>query len=125
MRNKLSWIIYVIIGLAVIGLFSQLFKNTVSFFTSIFIMIGVALVLYGIVYFVFLKKSPTNSDEMKKYKQAVKQSKSKYKTKNQSNFKVISKNKTQPTKRRKSKRRPTHLRVIEGNKSKGKNRATF
>ncbi|MGY0693017.1 SA1362 family protein [Virgibacillus sp. FSP13] len=120
-RNKFSILIYIIIGLAVIGLVSQLFTNTTSFITSIFTMIGFGLAVFAVIYFVFLRNRAPSSD-MKKYKQAVKQSKSKYKdTKKQPQTKH-----TQPLQmKKKTHKRASHLRVIDGNKHKRKNRATF
>ncbi|MBT2214430.1 hypothetical protein KK120_01120 [Virgibacillus dakarensis] len=120
-RNIVSVFIYLIIGLAAIGLVSQLFTNTASFFTSIFTMLGVGIAVFAVIYFVFLRKR-TPSNDMKKYKQAVKQSKAKYKTKAKSTKQVHSQ--PLPTKKKATKR-ASHLRVIDGNKHKRKNRASF
>lgn len=125
MRSKTSIFLYVIIGLAVIGLFSQLFTNTTNFMKSIFIMIGVGLVMYAVVYFLFIRNRP-GSSEMAKYKKAVKQSKSKYKQNKPMTQRLMqNKNKTTTPVRRRLNRRAPHLRVIEGNKSKRNNRANF
>lgn len=116
--------VYVIIGLAVIGLFSQLFNNTAHFFGRIFTMLGVSIAIFAVIYFVFLKKRAPSSD-MKKYKQAVKQSKAKYKTNNK---KSVRQKSPQPLNmKKKATKRATHLRVIDGNgnKQKRKNRASF
>ncbi|MFD1038460.1 SA1362 family protein [Virgibacillus byunsanensis] len=122
-RNKFSSLIYIIIGLAVIGLISQLFTNTANFFMNIVVMVGFGLAIFAVVYFLFFKKRATSSD-MRKYKQAVKQSKSKYKQQ--------TKSPTSSTKRphalqmkKKQTKRASHLRVIDGNKQKRKDRATF
>ncbi|MEW9677510.1 SA1362 family protein [Lentibacillus sp. L22] len=123
-RNKFSVFVYVIIGLAVIGLFSQLFNNTAHFFGRIFTMLGVSIAIFAVIYFVFLKKRAPSSD-MKKYKQAVKQSKAKYKTNNK---KSVRQKSPQPLNmKKKATKRATHLRVIDGNgnKQKRKNRASF
>ncbi|MBM7597987.1 uncharacterized membrane protein YuzA (DUF378 family) [Virgibacillus halotolerans] len=112
-----------IIGLAAVGLITQLFTNTMSFFTSIFIMIGVGIVIFAVIYFVFLNKKPT-PNEMKKYKKAVKQSKAKYKQEKPANY-TVNANKKQGIQKKKRGKRPTHLRVIDGNKPKGKDRASF
>lgn len=125
-RNKIALLVYVIIAFAAIGLVSQLFGNTVNFLMSILIMLGVAVAIFALLNF-FINRNRGSSDDMKKYKQAVKQSKMKYQKQQ-----PTGKNKTQPrvkqsamTSGRKSKKRASHLRVIEGNKSKDKDRASF
>ncbi|WP_099158482.1 SA1362 family protein [Virgibacillus ndiopensis] len=123
LRNKLSLIMYLIIGLAVVGLLSQVFTNTINFITNIFIMIGIGLAFFALIYFVFLRKRAPSSD-MKKYKKAVKQSKSKYGHDNKPNF-TNSKRPQQVQMKKKLNKRASHLRVIDGNKHKRKNRATF
>lgn len=80
-------------------------------------MVGIGVVIFAAIYFLVLRQRP--SSEMKKYKQAVKQSKMKYKTSPQSP--VRSSNKPNSlSSRKRSRKRATHLRVIEGNKSKKK-----
>lgn len=79
-------------------------------------MLGIGVAIFA-VFFLFLSKGRDNDDEMKKYKQAVKQSKIKY---NRTSNKP---RQTRPVKIKN--KRASHLRVIEGNKSKRKNRATF
>lgn len=122
-RKLFPVLIAAIIGLAAVGLVSQLFTNTVSFFTSIFIMIGVGIVMFAVIYFVFLNKK-TSTNEMKKYKKAVKQSKTKYKQEKPANYSVNATKKSDNQKKKRNKR-ATHLRVIDGNKSKRKDRASF
>lgn len=122
-RNKLAILVYVVIGLAVVGLFSQLFGNTKNFFINIFIMLGITASIFALFYFV-LQRRRGSSDDMKKYKQAVKQSKHKHQQK------PAPKNTPQPKVKRntgtvrKGKKRTTHLTVIDGNKSKEKDRAS-
>lgn len=127
-RSKTAILVYLIVGLAVIGLFSQLFGNTKNFLLNIFVMIGVAVIIFGVFYY-FISRKRGTSDETKKYKQAVKQSKQKYQQ-NPSLGKAEDNPRGKKTTKstainRKGKKRATHLRVIEGNKSKGKDRATF
>ncbi|WP_405101230.1 SA1362 family protein [Oceanobacillus sp. FSL H7-0719] len=127
-RSKTAILVYLIVGLAVIGLFSQLFGNTKNFLLNIFVMIGVAVIIFGVFYY-FISRKRGTSDETKKYKQAVKQSKQKYQQ-NPSPGKGEDNPRWKKTTKstainRKGKKRATHLRVIEGNKSKGKDRATF
>lgn len=119
MRNKVSFGVSIIIGLAAIGLISQLFTNTVSFLTQIFIMIGVGVAIFAAIYFLILRNS-SNADDMKKYRQAVKQSKRKY---HKSSAPPVKKVKNTKPAVKKVHRQVSHLRVIEGNKSKRKNRA--
>lgn len=125
-RNKFSAFLYVILGLAVIGLLTQLFTNTVNFLTNIMIMLGIGLAVFAVVYVFFFRKRASSND-MKKYKSAVKQSKSKYAPKN---FSAVSgnpkiKQSASAQMKKRSNKRATHLRVIDGNKHKRKNRATF
>lgn len=124
-RTRLSIPVYIIIGLAAIGLISQLFTNTTNFFSNLFISLGIGLAIFAVFYFVFLRKR-TTSNEMKKYKQAVKQSKAKY-DHTQPRKNPVSAGKTQQSiqPRKKRNKRATHLRVIEGNKAKRKDRASF
>lgn len=123
-RNKLSILVYIIMGLAVIGIISQLFTNTSSFIANLFFMIGIGVAISAAIYFIFLRKR-TPSNDMKKYKQAVKQSKSKYKQQANPNIKSPTKKHVQPLQmKKKSTKRASHLRVIEGNKSKRKKRAS-
>lgn len=120
-RNKMSVLIYMLIGLAVIGIVSQLFTNTINFFTTIFITLGIGIAVFAVFYFVFLRKR-TPSNDMKKYKKAVKQSKAKYKQPSQT---ATANNKQQAQIKRKVNKRAPHLRVIDGNKHKKKDRASF
>ncbi|WP_347862768.1 SA1362 family protein [Salimicrobium sp. PL1-032A] len=127
-RQWFTWVIYALFGLAAFYVVSQLFTNTAGFLTSIMVMVAVAAVIYGLIYFVFIRKrvSGGNTNEMRKYKQAVKQSKQKYGSSAPDTSK-IQKNTKKPAKKRKS--APPHLRVINGTKGKDKdkdnNRATF
>ncbi|MBP2078217.1 SA1362 family protein [Oceanobacillus polygoni] len=123
-RSKFSIVVYLIIGLAVIGLISQLFGNTINFLTNILIMIGIGVAVFALLYyFVLNKRNPSNSDDMKKYKKAVKQSKSKYKQ--PSSPTVAKQTKPVVTQKKKRSKRATHLKVIEGNKAKRKDRASL
>ncbi|MGM8213481.1 SA1362 family protein [Virgibacillus sp. W0430] len=124
MRNKLTVLVYIVLGLAGIGLISQLFGNTKNFIVNIIVTIGIAFVMFTVVYFIFLKKTPGSQSEMKKYRKAVRQSKMKYKPRNTNIIKK--KQPTQLKQRKKVNKRPSHLRVIDGKKhNKEKDRATF
>lgn len=121
-RNKFSVLVYILIGLAVIGVISQLLTNTADFLSSLFLMVAIGAAIFAAIYFIFLrKKAPSN--DMKKYKQAVKQSKAKYQQQSHTSIKSSTKKDAQLPKK-KSSRRAGHLRVIEGSKSKRKNRAS-
>jgi hypothetical protein len=84
-------------------------------------MIIVGLALFGILYYVVYGGRKSSTEE-KKYKQAVRQSKSKYKP-YQSNMPTYQ-NQQPSSIKKKVKKRPTHLRVIDGNKTKRKKRAS-
>jgi len=117
MSRIVSTLIYIIIGLAVIGVAAQLLTNTANFFISVLIMVGIGVAIFAVLYFFVLRQRP--SSEMKKYKQAVKQSKLKYKDSNEGTNRSPKKLNAL-NKRKKTRRRASHLRVIEGNKSKSK-----
>ncbi|API90517.1 hypothetical protein J32TS6_02190 [Virgibacillus pantothenticus] len=123
-RKSISIPVYMIIGLAVIGLTTQLFTNTVSFINSMLISIGVGVVLFTIIYFLFIRKK-NSSNEMKKYKQAVKQSKAKYHHQKPVHKATAAKEQPSNALRKKRNKRAAHLRVIDGNKHKRKDRASF
>ncbi|WP_077326926.1 SA1362 family protein [Virgibacillus siamensis] len=123
MQNKFSIVVYTVIGLAVIGVVSQLFTNTVSFLTTLLLMLVFGAALSALVYFLLIRKRTPSSDS-RKFKKAVKQSKAKYAPKNKKPKNDAKRSKPLQTKKRKHKR-ASHLRVIDGNKSKRKDRATF
>ncbi|RLL48102.1 hypothetical protein D8M04_02165 [Oceanobacillus piezotolerans] len=124
-RNKLSLLFFVIIGFAIVGLFTQLFTNPGGFFKNILIMVGIGVVIAAIIYFV-MTRSKTSTNDMKKYKKAVRQSKAKYKADKPVSFKsATNKKQASPIKKKRTKRSTNHLRVIEGNKTKRKDRASF
>ncbi|WP_212925997.1 SA1362 family protein [Oceanobacillus sp. J11TS1] len=123
MRSKaVSIFVYLIIAFAAFGLFSQLFGNTVAFLSRLFISVFIGAAIFGLIYFFLMRRQPSGrqTDNMKKYKQAVKQSKSKYG--HHKAVKTVSHQKS-PQKKRNPKR-ASHLRVIDGSKAKKKNRAS-
>lgn len=116
-RNTTSIFIAFIAGLAIVGFFTMLIKNPGRLFTSILIMVGVAFLLFVVLRAVLNRAGPggNNNGEMKKYRQAVKQSNEKYKPKQ----KKVN-NKKQPTARKGASRRRKnvpYLKVIDGKKS--------
>lgn len=99
--NSKKVLFYSLIGLAVLGFISFLLKNPFALFRSILtLIIFVSIVIFIITMFL---KSQNNSTEMKKYKQAVKQSRKRYEYKKEDKQK---------------RKRPSYLRVIDGNKDK-------
>ncbi|KAB8128456.1 hypothetical protein F9U64_16115 [Gracilibacillus oryzae] len=129
-RNLITWLVYGLIGLAVIGIISSMFTNPISLLMNLLIAVVTGAIIFGLVYFFFLRKRTTN--ELKKYRKAVKQSKQKYKTNTSRYNNVTSKSdKTNtPIHKRKINNKPRkevpHLRVIEGNNNKKrKNRASL
>lgn len=113
-RNKFSIVVYAIIGLAIIGVVSQLFINPANFFRNILIMLGMSVVIFAVFYFFLRKRTNIKDDEMKKYKQAVKQSQRKYKGYNINPILNNKDRKKTSQLKRKNRRRPSHLRVIDG-----------
>ncbi|GAB4073480.1 hypothetical protein GCM10028778_09830 [Barrientosiimonas marina] len=122
-NHKGSLVVYVIIGLAVIGVITQLFSNAASFFTTVLTMVGFGVVVSGLLYFLLFRKKQSSNDA-KKYKQAVKQSKAKY-SQQQQTPPATSKDSQRFGIKRKPTKQKSHLRVIDGSKSKRKNRASF
>lgn len=126
-RNKGSFILYFIVGLAVIGLVTSLIRNPGGFLMSIFVMIGIAFVIFMIMRAILNRRSGGTNDEMKKYKQAVKQSKMKYKQEKPDVKKQVSASSTKRrsasgTKSKRKRRQGPHLTVIEGKKGTDKNK---
>lgn len=120
MRNASFIFFCTIIGLALFGIVFQLTTNPFQFFGSIVTTILVAAAILLIMYFLFVRPK-RKGNQMSKYKQAVKQSKKKYgETDRRTEHKRSSAASTL-----KSRKKASHLRVIEGNKSKKNNRATF
>ncbi|HLR01811.1 MAG TPA: SA1362 family protein [Virgibacillus sp.] len=127
-RSKFTMVVYFVIALAVIGVISQLMTSPGSFFRHILITLGMAVVLFGVFYYFFIKRKHTQSDEMKKYKQAVKQSNAKYKEQKGASVQkteTYRKPESQPSVSKRKVKKRSHLRVIDGYKDKNKdNRAS-
>lgn len=115
-RNKISILLYIIVGLAGIGLVSSLINNPMRFLISILIGVAVAYVIYLIITRLVLNRNTSSNDHMKKYRKAAKQSNQKY----NNHYKKVENNsfrKSAAIKVRKKRRHAPHLRVIEGNKT--------
>ncbi|WP_243290215.1 SA1362 family protein [Bacillus sp. FJAT-47783] len=120
-RNRLQPLFYMIIGLALFGFGYKLFVNPGELISQLFIW----AVVIGVIYFIYraVMRSRSNN-EYSAYLKAAKKSKRKYKS--QATVSQLKKAKKQPrTHLPKRKRDHTHLTVIEGKKSKKKNRALF
>jgi len=102
-----------------VGLVSSLVKNPGSFLVSILIAVGVGFIIFMIFSSIVNNRSSGNSNEMKKYKKAAKQTNLKYK-KQHSKAKTITRA-ASPIKTRRKRRSVAHLTVIDGKKNKNNN----
>ncbi|WP_163537755.1 SA1362 family protein [Gracilibacillus sp. YIM 98692] len=128
MRKYISWLIYILIGLAVVGFVGNLLTDTLGLLMNLFITACIGAVIFGLFYFFLMR--PRSTNELKKYRKAVKQSKQKYKhlSHKQNGKQTFKPNMYKKSSALKSSRRNVpHLRVIEGNKEKEKkkNRASL
>ncbi|AYV67047.1 hypothetical protein C2I06_09255 [Niallia circulans] len=126
MKNRFSLILFgSIIFLAFIGLTVNLIKNPSGFFLNIVVMVAVG----GIIWFIYrhLSTSSPQKREQKAFLKAAKQSKKRLQTKDRSSSGQQQSTKTSSIKANKHKRSKStaHLTVIEGKKSKKKNRASL
>ncbi|TFB23827.1 hypothetical protein E3U55_03165 [Filobacillus milosensis] len=109
MNNKAKYFVYAILGLASLGLFYNLFFDTVDFFKGTLMMIGFAVVFGLLIYYFFIGRHRSGQDS--NYRKAVKQSRKKYGKNTNSRFT----NSNKPSKLQRQKK-PSHLTVIKGNK---------
>ena len=112
LKNRIvNYIVYGVIGLAVIGLVSNIIFNPASFFKGIAIIVGI-----GAVVFLLVKQQKDFSPQGRMKIQASKSTKPKKNS-----------NLTSLKKARALKKKTAHpqLTVIEGKKGKKKNRASF
>ncbi|MBP0724429.1 hypothetical protein J5Y03_04410 [Bacillus sp. RG28] len=131
-RRMFSSISYIIIALALFGLFSSLIENPMKFLQRGLLFGLVLLVLY-LFYRMFTTSTTTRSDH-DAYRRAAKKTVKKYTTKSNSLKKPLIKNSkaksmskkpvSTPLLKKKSKD-TSHLTVIEGEKGKKKNRASL
>ncbi|WP_058307471.1 SA1362 family protein [Gracilibacillus massiliensis] len=127
-QNIMSLLVYLLIGLAVIGVITALFTNAVGFITSLLLSVLIGATIFGLIYFFILRKRTPN--DIRKYRKAVKQSKQKYKYNKHKKMQpspikqnISHKKMNRPLKN--SRKDAPQLRVIEGNKQKKKNRASL
>jgi len=121
-RRNSPIFMYVIIGIAAIGLFSWLIKEPSRLLITLLVTAVIASIIFLVARTLITGESFSqnrNNDEMRKYRQAVKQSQQKYSKQNV-------KKSTKPDRFRKQnqkkvRKRPTHLTLIKGRKSMKKN----
>lgn len=116
-----SILVAFIAGLAIVGFFTLLIKNPGSFIISILVMIGIAFLIFIVMRAFLNRRGPGggNSEEMKKYRKAVKHSNKKYNT--QPKIAQKKKNAASASKKLKRKRKSVpYLKVIDGKKSANK-----
>ncbi|MDV2580964.1 SA1362 family protein [Alkalibacillus haloalkaliphilus] len=112
-KGKGAVLLYVIGGLAVIGVFGQLVMNPLGFLQSILMMLGFAALIGALVYY-FLIHRRRAQVVGSGYKKAVKQSKQKYGTVDRGMRYSSHIEKPNKINRRRTQR--SHLKVIKGNK---------
>lgn len=127
MRNKgVTLFVYALIFLALFGIGYKLSSDPAGLMTNLLYILVFGAIISAAFYFMFYKKRQTApSSDTKKYKQAVKQSQQKYKKQVPSVSNAAKAKKLSQIKKKSHKKRPSHLRVIEGQKSEKKNRALF
>lgn len=113
-QNKGSIVLTVILGLAVIGLISFIGNSPGKFMLNILMIAVIGFVIFLILRAVMGRRTGDSGGEMKKYKQAVKQSKQKYNIQEEKP-KQKSKKAAFGKSRKKRRNRP-HLTVIDGKK---------
>ncbi|MEK4908196.1 SA1362 family protein [Niallia sp. FSL R7-0648] len=126
LKNRFSLILFgSIIFLAFIGLSVNLIKNPSGFFLNIVVMVAVGAAIW-FIYRHFSTSSPQKK-EQKAFLKAAKQSKKRLQTRDRSSSGQQQSTKTSSIKANKHKRSKStaHLTVIEGKKSKKKNRASL
>ncbi|MGP4072460.1 SA1362 family protein [Piscibacillus sp. B03] len=109
MGQKAKYFVYGIIGLAIFGLIYNLFVNPVNFFKSILMMLGFAVVIGVVIYYLFVGRHKGGQDS--NYRKALKQSRKKY-GKNTVPFTK----QNGPSKIQRTTKKSSHLTVIKGNK---------
>jgi hypothetical protein len=125
LNRSFSNIFYGIVILGVIGMVSRLFADPIGVLRNLLIFTAVA----GIIFFAFkrLTKNQPGKRDQRAYVKAAKESKKRFKQRNQSKAsgdKVASFSAAQNVKKSKNRKKSDiHLKVIEGKKGKKKNRA--
>ena len=124
LKRFISFLIYGIIALGVLGLVSRMFNDPIGFLRNILIIAIVAGIIY-MIYTAVTKSKPVKK-EQQAFRKAARQSKKRHKTKTTKKDNVASFSAAESSRRIKPRRKSdTHLTVIEGKKNKKKNRASF
>src|SRR5699024_6297122 len=110
MKKQSPVLLYIIIGIAGIGLLSWIMKEPGNLLRTIVMTAIVATLIFFVARAILRRRAyGGNNDEMRKYRRAVKQSQKKYQHNTNTNK---TRTQSRPIKRR---RRPSHLTVIKGN----------
>ncbi|ENH97447.1 hypothetical protein J416_05523 [Gracilibacillus halophilus YIM-C55.5] len=126
-QRKSAWLLYILIGLAIVGFTVSMFNNPGILIKNLLISLLIGAVIFGLIYYFFIYRRMTSNNELKKYRQAVKQSKQKYGKRPKANpvSKPSNIRKKPSIKNKPSRKHAPHLRVIDGNKQKKKDRASL
>lgn len=118
MNKQRSVLFYFVAAIAGIGLLAWIMKEPGNLIKTLLITAVVATVIFFIARAIMRHRmGGGNHDEMRKYRRAVKQSQKRYEHYNPS----TNTNRLQNRKQVKRRRRPSHLRLIKGNKTAEKN----
>lgn len=115
MKKRPPVLLYLITSIAAVGLLSYIFKQPGQLLKSLMVIAIIATIIILVTRTIMSNRyDAANRAEMRKYRQAVKQSKKRYKNhhKNQNQAKQN---------RHRRRKKPSHLTVIEGNKNRNKN----
>jgi hypothetical protein len=124
LNRTISYVIYGVIALGILGLFSELFKNPFGLLMNIVIIAAIA----GIVYLVYtrLTQGKTDRKEQRAFRKAVRHSKKRSKDRAVKKSNVTNMTPAKAVHKIKPRKKSdVQLTVIEGKKSKKKNRASF
>ncbi|TCT26940.1 hypothetical protein EDD68_101297 [Melghiribacillus thermohalophilus] len=119
--RKLPLLIVLLISLALFGFVYQLIFHTAELLTYLIMAVGVAAVIFALLYALVIK--PRTRPLSSKYKKAVRQSRKKYGSNIRKSKSMKNKHRSRPFNRHRS--NPPHLKVIDGKRNKKKNRASF
>lgn len=118
MNKQRSVLFYFVAVIASIGLLAWIMKEPGNLIKTLLITAVVATVIFFIARAIMRHRmGGDNHDEMRKYRRAVKQSQKKY----ESYYPSTNAKRMQSRKQVKRRRRPSHLKLIKGNKSADKN----
>lgn len=122
LNRTISYLIYTVIALAILGLISSIFTNPFGLLKSIMI----TAVIVGVIYLIYTRLTQGKADrkEQRAFRKAVRQSQKRNKSLTKKNN--VTNISSKPAHKIKThKKSDTQLTVIEGKKNKKKNRASF